>query len=76
MQMERAYNCLKVRNIEISTNEHVKNIEKQQKDLANGICPRCGSKLVLRNSKYGEFLGCSSYPKCKFIKNENNKLSA
>ncbi|MBQ3496378.1 MAG: NERD domain-containing protein [Clostridia bacterium] len=76
MQMERAYNCLKVRNIEISTNEHVKNIEKQQKDLANGICPRCGSKLVLRNSKYGEFWGCSNYPKCKFIKNDNNKLSA
>lgn len=30
------------------------------------ICPICGSKLVIRKSKYGEFLGCSSYPKCKY----------
>jgi len=33
-----------------------------------GICPKCGSKLVLRNSKYGDFYGCSGFPKCKFIK--------
>jgi len=30
------------------------------------ICPICGSKLVIRKSKYGEFLGCSSFPKCKY----------
>lgn len=34
-----------------------------------GDCPKCGAKLVLRNSKYGNFYGCSNYPKCKFIKN-------
>lgn len=34
-----------------------------------GICPQCGSKLVLRNGKYGDFYGCSGYPKCRFIKN-------
>lgn len=31
-------------------------------------CPRCGAILVLRNSKRGEFYGCSSYPKCRFTK--------
>jgi len=30
-------------------------------------CPKCGKPLVLRNSKRGEFLGCSGYPKCKTI---------
>ncbi len=29
-------------------------------------CPECGSKLVLRRSVYGEFIGCSNYPKCKY----------
>lgn len=31
-------------------------------------CPRCGNKLILRNSAKGEFYGCSSFPKCRYIK--------
>lgn len=32
-----------------------------------GICPRCGKgKLVSRNGKYGKFLGCNRYPRCKY----------
>ena len=31
-------------------------------------CPNCGKgTLVERKSVYGTFLGCSNYPKCKFI---------
>lgn len=38
------------------------------------ICPKCGSKLVLRIAKKGtnignQFYGCSNYPKCKYIQN-------
>ncbi|MEH7503866.1 topoisomerase DNA-binding C4 zinc finger domain-containing protein [Neobacillus drentensis] len=29
-------------------------------------CPKCGSKLVERVSKFGKFLGCKSYPTCKY----------
>jgi DNA topoisomerase-1 len=29
-------------------------------------CPRCGSQLLIRVSKYGRFLACSNYPKCKY----------
>lgn len=45
------------------------NDEKQQhiKDIQTN-CPFCGSKLVLRNGKYGQFWGCSAYPKCRFTK--------
>lgn len=28
-------------------------------------CPECGEPMVLRNSKYGLFYGCSSFPRCK-----------
>ena len=31
------------------------------------VCDKCGSKTVKRNSKYGQFWGCSSFPKCKNI---------
>lgn len=29
-------------------------------------CPLCKSKLVLRESRFGTFISCSEYPKCKF----------
>ncbi len=31
------------------------------------ICPDCGGELVVRNGKYGEFYGCSNFPRCRFI---------
>jgi DNA topoisomerase-1 len=31
-------------------------------------CPQCGKPLVLRQGSYGEFVSCSGYPKCKYIK--------
>jgi DNA topoisomerase I len=33
-------------------------------------CPKCGKTLLLRNGQYGEFISCSGYPKCKYIKQE------
>ena len=52
--------------------QHVKYIRKKikhDKNLENAmICPKCGNELVERNSKYGKFIGCSNYPKCKYIK--------
>ncbi|HEY0786400.1 MAG TPA: type I DNA topoisomerase [Acidobacteriaceae bacterium] len=33
-------------------------------------CPKCGSQLVLRSGQYGEFVSCSAYPKCKYIKQD------
>lgn len=43
--------------------------ETEQK-IALGICPRCGGNLVQRNGKYGPFIGCSNFPKCRFILNK------
>jgi DNA topoisomerase-1 len=30
-------------------------------------CPKCGSGLIIKNGPYGKFIGCSGYPKCRFI---------
>lgn len=32
-------------------------------------CDKCGSPLAVKIGKYGPFLACSAYPKCKNIKN-------
>lgn len=43
--------------------------EFKNKMVDLGVCPKCESKLVLRDGKNGKFYGCSSYPKCRFVKN-------
>lgn len=37
-------------------------------DEDHGPCPKCGKNLTIRYSKFGKFLACSGYPKCKFTK--------
>lgn len=43
------------------------NKARRNERVASGLCPLCGSKLVLRNGKYGQFWGCSGYPSCNYI---------
>ena len=31
-----------------------------------GVCPECGGKLIKRSGRYGDFVGCKSFPKCRF----------
>ncbi len=53
----------------------IKSVDKDQIltiPLAAGVqsekCPSCGGELVKRNGKFGEFLGCSNFPRCRYIK--------
>ena len=52
--------------------QHIKDIRvkvNHEKELENNmVCPKCGNKLIDRNGKYGNFIGCSNYPRCKYIK--------
>lgn len=34
-------------------------------------CPQCGGPLVMKAGRYGKFIGCSSYPNCKYIESLN-----
>ncbi len=31
-----------------------------------GVCPKCGGELITREGKYGSFIGCSNFPKCRY----------
>jgi DNA topoisomerase-1 len=33
------------------------------------LCPKDGGILVIRTGRYGKFISCKNYPKCKFIEN-------
>ncbi len=46
-----------------------KNIISQKVHEKTGqSCPKCGGELVKKNGRYGEFIACNNYPKCKYIK--------
>ena len=50
--------------------EHVRNLKSRNDPNLSQRCPKCGSPMVIRNSKNGvnlskQFWGCSQYPKCK-----------
>ena len=32
-------------------------------------CPECGGELLLRKGRYGEFIACGNFPKCKYSRN-------
>jgi DNA topoisomerase-1 len=40
-----------------------------EKKYAGEVCDKCGAPMKVRTGKYGPFLACSAYPKCKNIKN-------
>ena len=54
---ERKVHVKKAREIKSNKDEELKN-----------KCPKCGGELIKRNGKYGEFMGCSNFPKCRFVK--------
>ncbi|WP_154474535.1 type I DNA topoisomerase [Helicobacter pylori] len=50
-----------------------KNIISQKVHEKTGqSCPKCGGELVKKNSRYGEFVACNNYPKCKYVKQTGN----
>ena len=47
--------------------------KKERQRKIGKKCPLCGAPLVERFSKYGKFIACSNYPKCKYIEPSNSK---
>ncbi len=74
LQKETIFATINAMNIADSYDkkQHVQSIRRsiqvREHSIHQNICPQCGNQLVLRNGKYGNFLGCKGYPACKFIK--------
>ena len=54
-------------------NKAFKEMEKVGPKETGETCPLCGNALVKRKGKYGEFIACSNYPECKYIKHEEKE---
>ncbi|MDY3114114.1 MAG: type I DNA topoisomerase, partial [Helicobacter sp.] len=52
-------------------------IKSQKVAIPTGeFCPECGKELIQRSSRFGDFVGCSGYPKCKYIKKDSKEIEA
>ncbi|MBR3350077.1 MAG: topoisomerase DNA-binding C4 zinc finger domain-containing protein, partial [Solobacterium sp.] len=43
-------------------------MEKLAPEKVGEICPDCGSELVYRNGRFGRFISCSNFPKCRYTR--------
>lgn len=53
-------------NTEEKKKEHIQQVKVR---MNSNICPVCGKNLITRKGKYGEFIGCTGYPQCKYTRN-------
>ena len=56
------------------TEERAEKKKEKELELAPFKCEKCGSDMVLRNGKFGQFYACVKYPKCRFTKQKLNTL--
>ncbi len=44
-------------------------MEKLAPEKTGEVCPECGGELVYRKGRYGKFISCSNFPKCRYTRN-------
>jgi DNA topoisomerase I len=50
---------------DLKTAEHEMRAAKQQAIPTSEICENCGSPMVIKFGRFGQFLACSNYPECR-----------
>ena len=55
-------------------NKHkiIKKTDLMPEEKSNEICDKCGAAMIIKTGRYGKFLACSAFPKCKNIKSINS----
>ena len=49
--------------------EHAyENMEKKELEKVGEVCPNCGGDLVYRTGRFGKFISCSNFPKCRYTR--------
>src|SRR3989339_532762 len=69
--------CKNVKNLNANgevDREKNEELENLRQKYGTETCDKCGEKMIVKNGKFGPFLACTAYPKCKNIKSieENN----
>lgn len=68
-------NYPKCKNIKNFSRDPEGKIVLEQPKESDEVCPNCGSPMVYKKGRFGEFLACSNYPKCKYIKSDKKEVT-
>lgn len=69
--------CKNAKAFELDPEGNIKVIEKEEPEIREDVkCEKCGKPMAVRKGRYGKFLGCTGYPRCRNIKNidENGNI--
>lgn len=59
---------------DLTHTREIKKVKKENEEkIKDNICPKCGGNLVEKEGKYGKFIGCSNFPKCRFVLSQKKK---
>ncbi len=56
------------KNIKSYSRDEKGNIQILEAEKLQEKCPKCGNDMLIKNGRFGKFIACSDYPKCKFTK--------
>lgn len=56
---------------EIKFDGKMAHVEIKEAEVLDEKCPKCGAPLVLRHGRYGDFISCSRYPECDYVRSVN-----
>ncbi len=66
--------CKNAKAFEYDPEGNIKIIEKAEPEIREDIkCEKCGKPMAVRKGRFGKFLGCTGYPKCRNIKGIDEK---
>lgn len=54
--------------------ENMRNVKKEREKPTGEKCPKCGAELVIKEGRYGKFIACPNFPKCRYTKRMLNKV--
>lgn len=57
--------------VKLNKDGSVKQEQNKEEEKTDIVCPTCGAQMIIKQGRFGKFLGCSNYPKCKHIENLN-----
>lgn len=59
---------------DLTHTREIKKVKKENEEkIKDNICPKCGGNLVEKEGKYGKFIRCSNFPKCRFVLSQKKK---
>ncbi len=67
--------CKHTQNFTKDSEGKIRAVEREQPEVSEDLCEKCGKQMVYRSGRFGRFLACSGYPACKHVRAQTTGVS-